>query len=91
MARPLERELATFDRLLPTLKEKEGKYVLIFGDEMVDIFETYPEALLAGYQKSKFGPFLVKKILRVTPEAYFSRDFEGTWPTSPSQLDPSAR
>ena len=62
MADTLERELATFTRLLPDLMKEEGKFALVIGHDLEGIYETRREALLIGYRKAKFGPFLVKKI-----------------------------
>lgn len=64
----LERELETYARQLQTLlaDEGEGKFVLIQGDDVIDMFGTYEDAVKGGYKK--FGvdtPFLVKQIQAV--------------------------
>jgi hypothetical protein len=69
----LEKELATYQANLPTLKEHEGKYVLIQGDSVVDTFSSYDDALKTGYREFGLKPFLVKQILSVEPIFYFSR------------------
>lgn len=58
----LERELATYKQKLPELKEHEGKFVLIHGDDVVDTFSSYEDAIKEGYAKFKLEPFLVKRI-----------------------------
>jgi hypothetical protein len=58
----LEKELATYREKLPTWNDKEGKYVLIHGDTVVDFFAAYEDALKAGYQKFQLEPFLVKQV-----------------------------
>jgi hypothetical protein len=54
----LEKELATYRNKLTELKEHEGKFVLIHGDEVVDFFAAYEDAIKAGYQKFSLEPFL---------------------------------
>lgn len=58
----LERELGTYRRKLPELKEHEGKFVLIHGDEIVDTFSSYGDAIKEGYARFRLEPFLVKQI-----------------------------
>jgi hypothetical protein len=65
LAMALEKELETYKAKLHELKEHEGKYVLIHGDEVVDVFSSYDDALKEGYQKFKLDPFLVKQIQTV--------------------------
>lgn len=73
----LEKELETYKRKLPELKaQHEGKFVLIHGDEIVDTFSTYEDAIKAGYQKFQREPFLVKQVLAVEPVFFVSRNIE---------------
>jgi hypothetical protein len=58
----LEKEMQTYKEKLADLKEDVGKYVLIKGDEVVDVFGTYEDAVKAGYEAFKLEPFLVKQI-----------------------------
>lgn len=58
----LEKEMETYKKKLPELKEHEGKYALVQGNDLVDVFVTYEDALKEGYQKFGLQPFLVKKI-----------------------------
>lgn len=69
----LEKELATYQAKLPELKQHEGKYVLICGDEVVDTFMSYEDALKEGYKKFGLKQFLVKQILSIEPVFYFTR------------------
>ena len=70
----LERELATYKAKLPELKDQEGKFVLVHGSDIVDVFGTYEDAIKEGYQK--FGtadPFLVKQIQAIEQVQFISR------------------
>jgi hypothetical protein len=58
----LERELTTCEGELSKLKQDEDKFVLIHGDEMVDTFTSYEDALKEGYKKFGLEPFLIKQI-----------------------------
>jgi hypothetical protein len=69
----LETELATYEAKLPELKRHEGKFVLIHGDEVVDFFSTYEDAIKAGYQKFGLESFLVKKVAVTEPIFFFTR------------------
>jgi len=70
----LEQELATYQTKLPELKQHDGKFVLIHGDEVCDIFfSTYEDALQVGYKRYGLKPFLVKQIQAVEPIFYFTR------------------
>lgn len=58
----LEKELETYRQKLPDLREKEGKFALVHGDEVADVFATFEDAIKEGYRKYGLEPFLVKKI-----------------------------
>lgn len=81
---PLARELETYQKLLPSLMSEEGKYALVFGDELLGVFADYEEALKAGYARAKLTPFLVKKISGAESIAYFTREIDGACLISPS-------
>ncbi len=70
----LEKEIATYKSKLPELKQHEGKFVLISGEEVVDFFSTYEDAIKAGYQKFKLEPFLVKQVSTTEPVFFVSRN-----------------
>ena len=73
----LEKELETYKSKLPELKAHEGKYVLIHGENVIDTFASYEDALKEGYKQFGVKPFLVKQILSVEPVFYFTRPIAG--------------
>jgi hypothetical protein len=58
----LEQEMATYRKNLPNLLPNEGKFVLIHGDTVAGVWDTYREAVTEGYARFEFAPFLVKQI-----------------------------
>jgi hypothetical protein len=70
----LEHENGVYQSHLIDLLAYEGKYILIRGDDLAGPWNSYEEALQEGFDR--FGPvsFLVKKIQKVDPIQYFSRD-----------------
>jgi len=58
----LEREMATYEANVGTWMDCAGKFVLIKGDQVIDFFAAYEDALKAGYQQFGLEPFLVKQI-----------------------------
>lgn len=70
----LEQELALFESKLSEFRaEHQGKYVLIGGEEVVDFFSSYEDAIKAGYTKFGLQPFLVKQILATEQVHFISR------------------
>lgn len=69
-------ELSTYRAQLPALIEKgnEGKYVVIRGQQLVEVFATYEAALDSAYEKFGLEPFFVKKISRDQSTVHFTRD-----------------
>jgi hypothetical protein len=66
MAAPLEEELKIYEENKSELvKKANGKYVLIKGKIIVDIFESEQDAIKTGIGKFGNVPFLVKKIEEV--------------------------
>jgi hypothetical protein len=61
----LHEEIDTYIRHLPELLRNQGKFVLIKGAEVAGIFDSYRDAVTAGYQRFKRSPFLVKRIVAV--------------------------
>jgi len=78
----LEKELETYKKNLPELKAHEGKFVLIQGENVVDFFSSYDDALKEGYKKFKLTPFLVKQISAVEPVFYLTRPVSAIHKTS---------
>ena len=70
----LEKELEVYNDNLSNLLKDEGKYVLIYKEDIVGIYTAYDDALKAGYEKAKLDPFLVKKISGAETISYFSRE-----------------
>lgn len=73
MAMALERELTAYETKLPELKEHEGKFALFHGDQLVDVFGTYEDALKHGYSTFGLAPFLVKQIHGIEQLGFISR------------------
>jgi len=70
----LEKELETFGRKLPELNAvHEGKFALIHGEDVVDVFSGYDDAIKAGYSRFGLEPFLVKRIHAVEQVQFVSR------------------
>ena len=46
----------------PSAGGHAGQFVLIHGDDVVDCFGTYDDAIKAGYQQFGLDPFLVKLV-----------------------------
>jgi hypothetical protein len=70
----LEKELATYKSKLPGLKENnEGKFVLIHGEDVIGVFDSYEDAMKIGYEKFKLETFLVKKIEAVEQAQFVTR------------------
>jgi hypothetical protein len=68
-------ELATYDRHKAELVgSHEGKFVLIHGEEIAGIWDTYQDALAAGYKQFGLQPFFVKQILAIERVQFFTRD-----------------
>lgn len=62
----LDKELATFEAHREDLLGRaKGKFVLIKGDRVVDVFENAVDATKRGYDEFGNSPFLVKEILEV--------------------------
>jgi hypothetical protein len=69
----LEKELETYRLKLPALKDEEGKFVLIQGDKVIDVFTSYEDAVKRGYEEFGLSAFLVKQIQAVEQVQFVSR------------------
>ena len=69
----LERERSTYREHFPELALHEGRFVLIHGNEIVDTFSSYADALRQGYRQFGLEPFLVKQIQLVEQVQYVTR------------------
>lgn len=70
----LEKELETYKNRLDELLDQEGKFVVIYQDDVIGIYSDYEDALNVGYEKCGTTPFLVKKIEAIETINYFTRD-----------------
>ena len=82
----LEQELATYREKLPELiaGNNEGKFALIQGKKLADVFGTYEDAIKQGYARFGLAPFLVKRIESVERPQFVSRLFPSC-PTLPGR------
>jgi hypothetical protein len=71
---PLRRELEVFEaHRAELLGRASGKYALIHGEQVVDIYDTEADAIREGYRQFGNVPFLVKRIVPVDiPERFAS-------------------
>jgi hypothetical protein len=69
----LEQELQTYKTKLPELVADEGKFALIHGENVIDVYGTYEDAIKPSYEKFKLEPFLVKQIQSVEQVQFISR------------------
>jgi len=71
--KPLSREIETYHKhKAELLKDNTGKYVLIKGEEIINIFDTQNDAIRVGIDKFGNMPFLVKKIEEVDSKQNFT-------------------
>ncbi len=64
----LLREQAVFDaNLAGWLSDREGKYVVIKGDQVDGFYESQDATLDAAYARFGVGPLLVKQVLASEP------------------------
>ncbi len=81
MAVALEKEVETYNKLLPKLLNEQGKFALIHGEELSGVYETYDDALKIGYEKFGISSlFLVKKILASEKIQFFTRNLDTSCP-----------
>ena len=70
-----QTELQTYKAELPNLlPANDGKFVVIRGNQVLDFFPTYEEALDWAYENFGLDGFFVKQISEEEPIAHFSRD-----------------
>ncbi len=68
----LDQELETYERHRERLlQDSEGKYVLIYRDDVLTVFESKNDAIAEGYRRLGNVPFLVKEIVQVEIPARF--------------------
>jgi hypothetical protein len=69
----LKTELETYQRELPTLLANEGRFVVVQGNTVEGVYESYSDALALGYKKFGLRPFLVKKIAATEVASFITR------------------
>lgn len=63
------KELATYEaKKSQLLAEHKGKFALIYGDEVMGVFDSEMNALQAGYEKFGPVPLFIQQILPHVPE-----------------------
>jgi hypothetical protein len=70
---PLEKDLAEFNKQLPELQQKTGKYAVFIDGTLLGIFDTTQQAFENGYAKAGLKPFLVRQITAIPVVQHFSR------------------
>ena len=74
MAELLAAELETFESHRNELLGKsEGKFALVYKNQIVGVFDSEKDAIAQGYQRFGNVPFLVKQVVKVeAPESFVS-------------------
>jgi hypothetical protein len=71
---PLAPELAIYEQHKADLLERgEGRFALIGDGKVAGVWDTYDDALGAGYEEFGLKPFLVKQIANREPVQFISR------------------
>ena len=73
---PLQKEVETYNAKLPELMSSLGKFVLIKGESVEGVYDTYADALKIGYERFKLEPFLVKQIAPAEQIQFFTRELD---------------
>lgn len=69
----LKKELETYEAHKNELLAKsKGKFVLIKGDKVIDVFNDWMDAIAQGYKQFGYVPLLVKEIVEVEIPISFS-------------------
>ncbi len=74
MPNPLKKEIEAYESQKAELLDKsKGKFVLIKGEKVIDVFDTEIDAIRQGYKRFGNVPFLVKQIVELEiPWMFFS-------------------
>lgn len=75
---PLAKELQTFEEKVLPLKDKQGKYAVVSGDNVFGFFNDYEDALAAAYKEFGLKPFLVKQVTLTPSVTHYTRDLAFT-------------
>lgn len=74
--RSLQKEIETYNAKLPELLSSIGKFVLVKGEDVEGIYDTYADALKIGYERFKLEPFMVKQITPAEKIHFFTRELD---------------
>jgi len=78
MEKKLTLELKTYEENKQNLLNSDrGKFVLIKGNMIIGIYDTYDDAIKVGIDKFGNKSFLVKQILEVEPTGNFTSNLIG--------------
>ena len=69
----LEEEIKTYEERKAELLLNEGKFVLIKKSDVKGFFDTYGDAVQAGYERFGLEPFFVKQIEGVERVQFIAR------------------
>lgn len=74
MTEKLATEIDTYNSQIDSWKaDHVGQFVLIHGTDVGGFFDSYEEALRAGYERFGLVPFLVKEVRRQQQAHFVSR------------------
>jgi hypothetical protein len=68
------RELETYKTKLPELPAQDGQFVLIHENTVEGCYDTYGDAMTAGYQAFGLNLFLVKRIEALETPIFITRN-----------------
>lgn len=75
----LEQEIKTYEaRKSELIGTAKGKFALIKDDQVIDFFDSKPDAIRIGYERFGNVPFLVRQVLEVeSPQNFTSNLLRG--------------
>jgi len=65
-----EANLAQYQALLPSLVDREGKYIVLHDGVIAGFFNDFQDAVTVGYDKFGLAAFLVKQVCQIEPVIY---------------------
>lgn len=78
MTELLATELKTYEtNFVSLVAAHEGKFVVVHGDRVLDVFDSQMDAVAQGYRELGNVPFLVKQIVRVEAPLSFVSNLIG--------------
>jgi hypothetical protein len=81
-AMALERELEYYKSIKDSLLQRgaKGKFAVIRGDELLDVFETYEDALKQGLNNYGNTAFLIEQVSQIEEIKLFYHGVETVCP-----------